>query len=70
MYYIILTAFILVVFIVTARILSSIVKGCLISIGLFLIVITGFLLYKSTVKPVEVFGIYKIDNFEITRLEK
>jgi hypothetical protein len=28
------------------------------------------LLYKSSVEPIEVFGIYKINNFEITKLEK
>ncbi|AHB39963.1 TPA: hypothetical protein DHW62_01245 [candidate division WWE3 bacterium] len=70
MYYVVLTLLILVVFVVAARILSSVVKGCFLAVGLFLIVITIFLLYKSTVEPIEVFGIYRIDNFRITKLEK
>ncbi|HBT66239.1 TPA: hypothetical protein DEA81_00745, partial [candidate division WWE3 bacterium] len=69
MYYVVLTLLILVVFVVAARILSSVVKGCFLAVGLFLIVITIFLLYKSTVEPIEVFGIYRIDNFRITKLE-
>ncbi len=68
MYYLLMTALILVVFIVVTRILSSLVKGCLVSVLVFLIVITAFLLYKSTVEPIEVFGIYKIHNLEITKL--
>jgi len=50
--------------------LSSLIKGCFVAVSLFLIVITIFLLYKSTVEPIEVFGIYRIDNFRITKLEK
>ena len=61
---------ILVVFVVAARILSSLIKGCFVAVSLFLIVITIFLLYKSTVEPIEVFGIYRIDSFRITKLEK
>ena len=70
MYYVILALLILVVFVVSARILSSLVKGCFVAVGLFLIVITIFLLYKSTVEPVQVFGIFKIDNLKITKPEK
>ena len=70
MYYVIMLLLILVVFVVAARILSSLVKGCFVAVGLFLIVITIFLLYKSTVEPVQVFGIFKIDNLKITKLEK
>ncbi|HBY09815.1 hypothetical protein A2473_02815 [candidate division WWE3 bacterium RIFOXYC2_FULL_42_13] len=70
MYYVILALLILVVFIVATRILSSLIKGCFVAVSLFLIVITIFLLYKSTVEPIEVFGIYRIDSFRITKLEK
>ena len=70
MYYVILALLILVVFVVATRILSSLIKGCFVAVSLFLIVITIFLLYKSTVEPVKVFGIYRIDNFRITKLEK
>ncbi|OGC59741.1 hypothetical protein A2380_03130 [candidate division WWE3 bacterium RIFOXYB1_FULL_43_24] len=65
-----MTLLILVVFIVATRILSSMLKGCFVAVGLLLIVITIFLLYKSTVEPIELFGIYRIDNFQITKLEK
>lgn len=70
MYYVLMALLILVVFVVAARILSSLVKGCFVAVSLFLIVITIFLLYKSTVEPIEVFGIFKIDNLKITKLEK
>ncbi|KKS30898.1 MAG: hypothetical protein UV03_C0018G0003 [candidate division WWE3 bacterium GW2011_GWE1_42_16] len=70
MYYVLMTLLILVVFIVATRILSSMLKGCFVAVGLLLIVITIFLLYKSTVEPIELFGIYRIDNFQITKLEK
>ncbi|GIW69470.1 MAG: hypothetical protein KatS3mg101_0217 [Patescibacteria group bacterium] len=68
MFYLIAAFLILVVFVVTARILSSLIKGCLIALGVFIIVITAFLVYKSSREPVELFGIYRLHNFEITKL--
>ena len=68
MYYVLMTLLILVVFIVATRILSSMLKGCFVAVGLLLIVITIFLLYKSTVEPINVFGKYRIYNFQITKL--
>ncbi len=68
MYYLIIAAITLVVFVVTARILSSLVKGCFVALGVFLIVITAFLVYKSSGEPIELFGIYRLHNFEITKL--
>ncbi|MFC1622170.1 hypothetical protein ACFL13_02190 [Patescibacteria group bacterium] len=51
------------------KLLSSIVKGCLVALLIAILVIIISIFVKSTKEPVEIFGVYRINNFEITRLQ-
>ena len=68
MYYIIFGALSLLVFYVLVKILSSVIKGCLSTLAIIVLVITLYLMYKSTIEPVSVFNLYRIQNFKVTRI--
>jgi hypothetical protein len=68
MYYIIFGAISLLVFYVLVRILSSVLKSCLLTLVFVLLVITLYLMYKSTIEPVPVLNLYRIQDFKVTRI--
>jgi hypothetical protein len=68
MYYIIFGAISLLVFYTLVKILSSVIKGCLTTVAIIVLVIALYLMYKSTVEPISVFNLYRIQNFKVTRI--
>ncbi|MBN1162216.1 hypothetical protein JXA34_00555 [Patescibacteria group bacterium] len=67
MYYVLLLLLFGLLYYVFAKILSSMIKGCLVSAFILIVVLAGIILYKSTKEPVNILGLYVVDNFEITR---
>jgi hypothetical protein len=70
MYYILAAIFIIIVYVTLTKILSSIFKGCLVTVGVSVLVILGFIFLKSTKEPVTLFNKVLIDNFQVEVLNK
>lgn len=69
MYYILGAILIIIVYIVFVKILSSLLKGCLVGTGIIILVMAGFLFMKSSKEPVVLFNRYRIEDFKISRIE-
>lgn len=70
MYYLLSAILFIVLYYVFMRILSSVIKGCLSAFFVFGIAIFIIIMVKSTKAPVDVFGLYTVDNLKITRIIK
>lgn len=70
MYYLLMLLLILIVFYVATHLLSSVVHGCLITIGVGIIGLLLILSIKSTQEPVKVFNYFVIENLEIRKVQQ
>lgn len=70
MYYILAIIFFVIVYVALTKVLSSIFKGCLLTLGIAILCIGGYYMYKSTQEPVIIFDRYVIDNFEVIKFNK
>lgn len=70
MFYVLSLILFIVLYYVFAKIMSSIVKGILVSLFVLIVVLTGFILYKSSNEPINLLGIYRIYNFEVVRINR
>lgn len=68
MYYILAALFFVVVYLALVKLLSSMLKGCLVTAGLFVLVFATYTFVKSTQAPVVLFDYLLIDNFEVSVL--
>ena len=70
MYYILIAIVALLVFVLFIKALGSVLKGIITT--LFVVVVIAFiiLMSKSMSGPVDIFGMYKIDNMHITKYEE
>ena len=68
MYYIFTILLFIVFYHVFVKLLSSVIKGCLTAVLVVFIIMALVIMIRSTEKPLELFGIYKINNFVITRI--
>ena len=67
-YYLLALIFFGILYFTLAKLLSSILKGCLVSVGIFVIVFGTYVFLKSTKEPVVLFHSILIDNFDVTYL--
>jgi len=67
MYYLLYLLLLVLLYYFIFKVLGSIVKGCFTFVIILAIALIGFNMIKSTKEPIDVFGIYKIENFVITR---
>jgi hypothetical protein len=68
MYYLIFALITLLVFYVVMKIVSSVIKGCLVTLVFVTLVLAVYLMYKSTIEPVTVLNLYRIQDFKVTRI--
>ena len=70
MYYILVGVLVLLTFILFMKALGSVLKSVITTT--FFLVVSAFiiLMLKSLGQPVDVFGMYKIDKFVITKYER
>ena len=66
MYYLLALIFFVILYFTLAKFLSSVLKGCLVSVGIVVIVFGISVFLKSTRAPVLLFDRIIIDNFEVT----
>ncbi len=69
MYYVLAAIFFIIVYFALTKILSSLLKGCLVTLGIFILFVGGYVFLKSTKEPVLLFNTYIVDNFKITKVE-
>ena len=70
MYYVIASTLALLVFILFIKALGSVIKGILTTTFVIAVIAFIYVMFSSISKPVELFGLYRVDNFEITKLEE
>ena len=68
MYYLLLLLLFIVSYYVFVKLLSSLVKGCLMAVLILILFVGVTLFLKSRREPVNIFNLYKIDNFEVIRI--
>jgi len=68
MYYLLLILFFIILYFVFVKLLSSILKGCLVAVLVIVLFIGIDVLVKSSKEPVNIFGLFKVDNFEVIKL--
>jgi hypothetical protein len=69
MYYVLAATVALLVFVLFIKALGSVIKGILTTTFVIVVVVFIYVMLKSISSPVNLFGIYQVDNFEITKLE-
>ncbi|MBW6441434.1 hypothetical protein K0B04_00805 [Patescibacteria group bacterium] len=67
MYYILAATFALLIFVLFIKALGAVLRGILTTVFLIIIVVSVIIMFKSLNEPVELFGLYRVENFEITK---
>jgi hypothetical protein len=67
MYYVLAATLALLIFVLFIKALGAVIRGTLTT--LFVLVIIGSLviMFRSLKGPVDIFGVYRVDKFEITK---
>ncbi len=70
MYYILAATVALLIFVLFIKALGIVLKGILTTI--FVLIITGsvIIMVKSLSAPVDLFGLYRVDKFEVTKFQE
>jgi len=68
MYYLLLILLLSLLLYVITKVASALLKGCLSVVFSVLVVYFIFLLFKSIKAPVNLFNLYRIDNFKIEKV--
>ena len=70
MYYLLAAVFFIIVYFALAKLLSSILKGCLVTAGIFILLVGSYIFLKSTTEPVILFERFRIEDFKITEITR
>lgn len=70
MYYLLAAVFFIIVYFALAKLLSSLLKGCLVTVGVAALVYFAYAFVTSSVKPVTILNRIVIDNYQVEILEK
>lgn len=70
MYYIFIAIIAFVLFILFLKALGAVVKSIITTLFVLIVLIAGWLMYKSLKSPVILFSRYKIDSFVVSRINK
>lgn len=69
MFYLLAALLFIILYYVFVKLLSSIVKGCLVAVLVLILIMAGSVLVRSTKYPVYILNWYKVDNFNIEKLK-
>jgi len=70
MYYILISVFALLIFILFIKALGSIVKGIITTAFVVAVIAFIVIMGKSMSKPMDIFGMYRVDKMQITKYER
>ncbi len=69
MFYLLALLLFIILYYVFVKLLSSIVKGCMMAVFVVALVSLVIVFVKSSQEPVYLLDMYKVDNFEVVRLK-
>jgi len=69
MFYLLALLLFIILYYVFMKLLSSIVKGCMMAVFVVVLVSLVFVFVKSSQEPVYLFNKYKVDNFKVVKLK-
>lgn len=69
MYYILASVIGLLIFVLFVKALGAVIKGIVTSLFVIIVILGAIVFFKSLSAPVYVFGIYKVDNFVVTKIK-
>jgi hypothetical protein len=67
MYYILAATLALLIFVLFIKALGAVLKGILTTLFVLIIIGSLVIMFRSLSEPVDLFGIYKVEKFEITK---
>lgn len=67
MYYALLLIALVLIFSLVVRVVSSVIKSLLIVLALTILGGIVYVFVSSTSSPIDIFGIYTVDNFKVTK---
>jgi len=70
MYYILVGVLALLIFILFIKALGSIVKGVITTAFVVAVIAFIVIMGKSISEPIDIFGMYRIDNMQITKFDR
>lgn len=70
MYYIILGIAIILVYSFVAKLLSSLLKGCMVIVGLALLIGAIYVFLASSSKPITILDRWVVEDFSVREVEK
>ncbi|HOD01560.1 MAG TPA: hypothetical protein PKH50_02470 [bacterium] len=70
MYYVLVAILALLIFVLFMKALGSVLKGIITTVFVLIVIAFVVLMSKSISGPVDVLGMYRIDNMRITKFER
>lgn len=67
MYYILAATLAMLIFVLFIKALGAVVKGVITTLFVLIIIGSLIIMFRSLNEPVDLFGIYQVDKFEITK---
>ncbi len=67
MYYILASVLALLIFILFIKALGTVLKGIITSIFVIIVIASAVIMFKSLKAPVDIFGVYRVEKFEVTK---
>lgn len=69
MYYILLAIALILAYALITKLISSVVKGCAVVLGIGLLVAVVYVFLLSRTQPVNIFGIYVVEDFSVRKVK-
>ena len=70
MYYILAATLLLLIFVLFIKALGTVLKGIITSLFVLIIVVSLVIMFKSLSQPVDLFGLYRVEKFEVTKFKE
>jgi hypothetical protein len=68
MYYILVAVLALLIFLLFVKALGAVLKGIVTVVFLVAVILAAVVFFKSLSEPVDIFGLYKVDKFIVTKV--
>lgn len=67
MYYILAATLVLLIFVLFIKALGTVLRGILTTVFVLVMIASLYIMFRSIQEPVDLFGIYQVDRFEVKR---
>ncbi len=69
MYYILAFIALTLAYSLVTKLVSSLVKGCAVILGLALLAVLAYIFITSSTRPVNIFDLYVVEDFSVRKVE-